>query len=157
MIAVKNLVKRYGSHVAVDHLSFRVEDGQIYGFLGANGAGKSTTMNIMTGYIGATEGEVLIDGHDILSEPEEAKKCIGYLPELPPLYMDMKVDEYLNFVSELKKIDKKQEKRICEKVHGNDRTAPGVRTSDPQSFQRISAACRTGPGDHGNAQDHHPG
>lgn len=115
MIEVKNLVKRYGNHVAVDHLSFRVEDGQIYGFLGANGAGKSTTMNIMTGYIGATEGEVLIDGHDILSEPEEAKKCIGYLPELPPLYMDMKVDEYLNFVSELKKIDKTKRKEYVKK------------------------------------------
>lgn len=84
MIEVKNLVKRYGSHLAVDGLSFRVEKGQIYGFLGPNGAGKSTTMNIMTGYIGATEGEVLIDGHDILKEPEEAKKHIGYLPEQPP-------------------------------------------------------------------------
>ena len=108
VIEVKNLVKRYGSHLAVDHLNFRVEDGQIYGFLGPNGAGKSTTMNIMTGYIGATEGEVLIDGHDILSEPEEAKKCIGYLPEIPPLYTDMKVEEYLRFVAELKKIEKEK-------------------------------------------------
>lgn len=110
MIEVKNLVKRYGGHVAVDHLSFRVEDGQIYGFLGPNGAGKSTTMNIMTGYIGATEGEVLIDGHDILAEPEEAKRCIGYLPELPPLYADMRVEEYLHFVSEIKKIEKSKRK-----------------------------------------------
>ncbi len=108
MIEVKNLVKKYGDHLAVDHLSFTVEQGQIYGFLGPNGAGKSTTMNIMTGYIGATEGEVLINGHDILKEPEEAKKYIGYLPELPPLYVDMTVLEYLKFVAELKKIPKKE-------------------------------------------------
>ena len=106
MIEVKNLVKRYGKHLAVDGLSFRVGKGQIYGFLGPNGAGKSTTMNIMTGYIGATEGEVLINGHDILREPEEAKKCIGYLPEQPPLYMEMTVREYLSFAGELKKIPK---------------------------------------------------
>ena len=103
MIEVKNLVKKYGNHLAVDHLNFTIEEGHIYGFLGPNGAGKSTTMNIMTGYLGATEGEVLINGHDILKEPEEAKKQIGYLPELPPLYMDMTVRE---FAAELKKIPK---------------------------------------------------
>lgn len=108
MIEVNNLVKRYGDHLAVDHLSFHVEKGQIYGFLGPNGAGKSTTMNIMTGYIASTEGEVIINGHNILNEPEEAKKCIGYLPEQPPLYYDMTVGEYLKFVSELKKIPKDQ-------------------------------------------------
>ncbi len=108
MIEVRNLVKKYGSHIAVDHLDFTIEDGRIYGFLGPNGAGKSTTMNIMTGYLGATEGEVLINGHDILKEPEEAKKHIGYLPELPPLYMDMTVREYLEFAAELKKIPKKK-------------------------------------------------
>ena len=107
MIEVKNLVKKYGSHLAVDNLSFTVEHGQIYGFLGPNGAGKSTTMNIMTGYIGATSGEVLINGYDILKEPELAKTSIGYLPELPPLYTDMTVTEYLEFVAELKKIPKK--------------------------------------------------
>lgn len=106
MIEVKNLVKQYGDHIAVDHLSFIVEKGQIYGFLGPNGAGKSTTMNIMTGYLSATEGEVLINGHNIFEEPEEAKKCIGYLPEQPPLYMDMTPLEYLYFVAELKKIPK---------------------------------------------------
>ena len=95
MIEVKNLVKRYGDHVAVNNLSFTVEEGQIYGFLGPNGAGKSTTMNIITGYLASTEGEVLINGHNILEEPEEAKKCIGYLPELPPVYTDMTVLEYL--------------------------------------------------------------
>ena len=106
MIEVKNLVKRYGNHNAVDHLSFTVEDGQIFGFLGPNGAGKSTTMNIMTGYLAATEGDVIIEGHNILDAPEEAKQCIGYLPEMPPLYSDMTVMEYLRFCAELKRIDK---------------------------------------------------
>lgn len=115
MIEVKNLVKKYGSHLAVDHLNFTVKSGQIYGFLGPNGAGKSTTMNIMTGYLGATEGEVLINGHNILDEPEAAKHFIGYLPEMPPLYVDMKVREYLEFVAELKKIPKKdREDQILE-------------------------------------------
>ena len=91
MIEISNLVKKYGDHTAVDHLSLVVEPGKIYGFLGPNGAGKSTTMNMITGYLGATSGEIKINGHDILKEPEEAKKCIGYLPELPPLYMDMTV------------------------------------------------------------------
>lgn len=104
MIEVKNLVKKYGDHLAVDHLSFHVEKGKIYGFLGPNGAGKSTTMNIMTGYIASTDGEVIINGHNILEEPEEAKKCIGYLPEQPPLYFDMTVKEYLKFAAELKKV-----------------------------------------------------
>ena len=115
MIEVKNLVKKYGNHTAVDHLNFTIEEGHVYGFLGPNGAGKSTTMNIMTGYLGATEGEVLINGHDILKEPEEAKKQIGYLPELPPLYMEMAVREYLEFVAELKGIAKnKREESINE-------------------------------------------
>lgn len=116
MIEVKNLVKKYGNHLAVDHLSFTVEKGQIYGFLGPNGAGKSTTMNIMTGYIGATEGEVIINGYDILKAPEKAKKSIGYLPELPPLYMDMTVREYLTFAAELKKIKKDKVKEAMEEV-----------------------------------------
>lgn len=103
LIEVQNLVKMYGKHLAVDHLSFTIEKGQVYGFLGPNGAGKSTTMNIMTGYLGATEGKVLINGHDILKEPEAAKRCIGYLPEQPPLYMEMTVLEYLTFAAELKK------------------------------------------------------
>lgn len=115
MIEVRNLVKKYGNHLAVDHLDFTLEAGRIYGFLGPNGAGKSTTMNIMTGYLGATEGEVFIDGHDILKEPEEAKKHIGYLPEQPPLYMDMTVREYLRFAAELKKIPRaKREEAVTE-------------------------------------------
>ena len=116
MIEVKNLVKQYGDHIAVDNLSFTVEPGQIYGFLGPNGAGKSTTMNIMTGYLGATSGEVLINGFDILEEPEEAKACIGYLPEQPPLYGDMTVEEYLRFVAELKKVPKKERAGQLERV-----------------------------------------
>ena len=116
MIEVKNLTKRYGNHLAVDHLNFTVESGKIYGFLGPNGAGKSTTMNIMTGYLGATEGQVLIDGHDILQEPEEAKKNIGYLPEIPPLYMEMTVREYLEFAAELKGIKKDKRESQIEEV-----------------------------------------
>ena len=116
MIEVKNLVKKYGNHTAVDHLNFTIEEGHVYGFLGPNGAGKSTTMNIMTGYLGATEGEVLINGHDILKEPEEAKKQIGYLPELPPLYMEMTVREYLEFVAELKGIAKKKREESINEV-----------------------------------------
>jgi ABC-2 type transport system ATP-binding protein len=116
LIEVKNLVKKYGNHTAVDNLSFTVKDEQVYGFLGPNGAGKSTTMNIIIGYLSATEGEVIINGHDIFEEPEEAKKCIGYLPELPPLYMDMTVKEYLQFVAELKKVPKKERAEQIEKA-----------------------------------------
>ena len=116
MIEVKNLVKRYGDYTAVDHLSFEIEKGKIYGFLGPNGAGKSTTMNMITGYIASTEGTVVIDGHDILEEPEEAKKCIGYLPEMPPLYFDMTVLEYLKFVADLKKIPKDKKASMIEEI-----------------------------------------
>ena len=110
MIEIDHLVKKYGDHTAVDDLNLHMEAGKIYGFLGPNGAGKSTTMNIITGYLGATEGSVKINGYDILEQPEEAKKCVGYLPELPPLYMDMTVVEYLNFAAELKKIEKGKRK-----------------------------------------------
>ena len=116
MIEVNNLVKRYGDHTAVDHLSFQIEKGKIYGFLGPNGAGKSTTMNIITGYIASTEGTVSIDGHDILEEPEKAKKCIGYLPEQPPLYFDMTVLEYLKFAADLKKIPKDKKNEMIQEV-----------------------------------------
>lgn len=116
MIEVNNLVKRYGDHTAVDHLSFTIEKGKIYGFLGPNGAGKSTTMNMITGYIASTEGTVKIDGHDILEEPEAAKKCIGYLPEQPPLYFDMTVLEYMKFVADLKKIPKNKKASMIQEV-----------------------------------------
>lgn len=116
MIEVSNLVKRYGNHTAVDHLSFKIEKGKIYGFLGPNGAGKSTTMNMITGYIASTEGKVVIDGHDILDDPKEARKCIGYLPEQPPLYFDMTVSEYMNFAADLKKIPKDKRDSMIEEV-----------------------------------------
>ena len=108
MIEVKNLVKNYGKYEAVKGISFKVETGEVVGFLGPNGAGKSTTMNIITGYISASSGEVSIDGFDILKNPKEAKKRIGYLPEIPPLYTDMTVTEYLEFVADLKGIKKNE-------------------------------------------------
>lgn len=103
MIEVQNLSKHYGDKAAVNNISFTANDGEILGFLGPNGAGKSTTMNMLTGYISSTSGKALINGIDILEDPIKAKKNIGYLPELPPLYMDMTVKEYLNFIYDLKK------------------------------------------------------
>lgn len=102
MIEVRNIVKKYGDKYAVNDISFTVNRGEIVGFLGPNGAGKSTTMNILTGYLSATSGTVKIDGYDILENPTKAKSLIGFLPELPPLYMDMTVKEYLDFVYDLK-------------------------------------------------------
>lgn len=116
MIEVKDLVKRYGNNTAVDHLSFSVDKGQILGFLGPNGAGKSTTMNIITGFISATEGTVTVNGLDVFEEPEEVKKMIGYLPEFPPLYPDMTVREYLNFVADIKKVNKSEKKQMIEDI-----------------------------------------
>lgn len=104
MIEVQDLVKRYGGYLAVDHLSFSAEKGQIYGFLGPNSAGKSTTMNMMTGCLAPTSGTVIVDGMDLQQEPEEVKQRIGYLPELPPLYPEMTVREYLTFAAQLKKV-----------------------------------------------------
>lgn len=127
MIEVSHLTKRYGRHLAVNDLSFTVDSGQILGLLGPNGAGKSTTMNILTGYLSATEGQVLIGGVDILTDPIAAKKKIGYLPELPPLYMEMTVQEYLSFVCDLKGVKKYKQNQInevCEHVritHVRDR------------------------------------
>ncbi len=116
MIEVTNLTKKYGNHLAVDHISFNVKKGKIYGFLGPNGAGKTTTMNMITGYIAATEGEVKVNGHDIFEEPELAKKSIGYLPELPPVYMEMTPEEYLKFAAELKGVEKAKRKAMVEDV-----------------------------------------
>ena len=116
MIEVKNLTKRYGDHLALNNISFTVDDGTIVGFLGPNGAGKSTTMNIITGYISATEGQVLIDGIDVLEDPIEAKKLIGYLPEIPPLYMDMTVNEYLAFSCELKRVPAKEQEQVLDNI-----------------------------------------
>ena len=129
MIEVSNLVKKYGDHTAVDHLSFQIEKGKIYGFLGPNGAGKSTTMNMITGYIASTEGKVMIDGHDILEEPEAAKKCIGYLPEMPPLYFDMTVLEYMKFAADLKK-SQETKRQADKRSHGYGKDHRHERPSD---------------------------
>lgn len=110
MIEIQNLTKQYGQIKAVDNLNFKVEKGEILGFLGPNGAGKSTTMNIITGYLPSTDGTVKVSGYDIAQEPKEVKKRIGYLPEIPPLYTELTVDEYLSFVSELKKVEKSKRK-----------------------------------------------
>lgn len=114
MIEVKNLVKQYGTHKAVNGISFSVQEGEILGFLGPNGAGKSTTMNIITGYLSATDGNVTVNGYDILEDPDNAKRSIGYLPELPPLYMDMTVKEYLQFMYDLKKCKLPRAKHLAE-------------------------------------------
>ena len=166
MIEVEHLTKRYGSHTAVDDISFTVEDGGIYGLLGPNGAGKSTTMNIITGYISATDGTVKIDGHDIADEPAAAKACIGYLPELPPLYQEMTVQEYLLFVAELKGTRKKAD-RAAAVEHAAGRSAgphPGddpdrrrVRPPDPQPVQGLPPACGHCRCAARHAEDHHSG
>lgn len=116
MIEVKHLTKRYGNHIAVNDLNFTIDKGKVYGFLGPNGAGKSTTMNIITGCLGATEGEVLIDGHSIAEDPMQAKRLIGYLPEQPPVYMDMTPAEYLDFVARAKGIPAKERAQQIETV-----------------------------------------
>lgn len=116
LIEVKHLSKRYGNHQALSDLSFSIEKGQIYGFLGPNGAGKSTTMNIMTGCLAATDGSVTIDGFDIFEDADEAKKRIGYLPELPPLYLDRSPREYLTFVAQAKKVPASQRKAEIQRV-----------------------------------------
>ena len=124
MIAVEHLTKRYGSFTAVDDISFTLEQGHIYGFLGPNGAGKSTTMNMMTGCLAATAGSVTIDGLDIFEQAREAKKLLGYLPEIPPLYPDFSVREYLKFVCELKGVKKSgisaETQRVIEKADIGD-------------------------------------
>ena len=114
MIEINHLVKNYGSKFAVDDVSFRVGEGEIVGFLGPNGAGKSTTMNILTGYLSSTSGEAKVGGIDILENPDEAKKLIGFLPEQPPLYIDMTVQEYLNFVYDIKACKLNREKHLAE-------------------------------------------
>ena len=116
MIEINNLVKRYGDKKAVKGISFTVNDGEVLGFLGPNGAGKTTTMNIITGYLSSTSGTVKVNGHDILEEPELAKKEIGYLPENPPLYNDMTVKEYLNFICDLKGVEKARRKNMLDNI-----------------------------------------
>ena len=144
MIEVKNLVKRYGNHLALDNVSFTIEKGEVVGFLGPNGAGKSTTMNIITGYLSSTEGEVLVDGLSVLDNPEKAKQKIGYLPEIPPLYTDMTVNEYLSFVCDLKKVPMSQKAemitRITKQVRINDVRKRLIRNLSKGYKQRVGIA-----------------
>ena len=143
MIKIEHLVKNYGSHCAVDDIGFEVESGEIVGFLGPNGAGKSTTMNILTGYLSSTSGKVSIAGIDILTDPIGAKKLIGYLPEQPPLYLDMTVEEYLNFNYDLKgcKLNRAEHlSRICETVKIQDVTKKVIRTLSKGYRQRVGIA-----------------
>ena len=143
MIRIEHLVKNYGPHCAVDDISFSVEAGEIVGFLGPNGAGKSTTMNILTGYLSSTSGKVSIAGIDILSNPIEAKKLIGYLPEQPPLYLDMTVEEYLNFNYDLKgcKLDRSEHLlSICETVKIKDVMRKQIRNLSKGYRQRVGIA-----------------
>ncbi|MCL2518335.1 MAG: ABC transporter ATP-binding protein [Oscillospiraceae bacterium] len=143
MIKVENLVKRFGDKMAVNDISFTVEDGEIVGFLGPNGAGKSTTLNIMTGYLSSTSGSASIDGFDILESPTEAKTRIGFLPEQPPLYLDMTVEEYLNFIYDLKKCTlnrKKHIMEICDVVKISDVYKRIIRNLSKGYRQRVGIA-----------------
>ncbi len=143
MIKIEHLVKNYGSNCAVDDISFSVESGEIVGFLGPNGAGKSTTMNILTGYLSGTSGKVSIDGIDILADPLGAKKLIGYLPEQPPLYLDMTVDEYLNFNYDLKgcKLPRAEHlEEVCEVVKISDVRKRVIRNLSKGYKQRVGIA-----------------
>ena len=135
MIEVKELTKYYGDHPAVDHISFTVKEGEILGFLGPNGAGKSTTMNMLTGYLSASSGEIFVNGMDMSENPREVKRCIGYLPELPPLYVDMTVNEYLKFMYRLKKVSGKE------------------RPPDPESLERLQTESGNRSGDVGESSD----
>ena len=144
VIEVSGLTKRYGKNTAVDHLSFRVKKGQIYGFLGPNGAGKTTTMNMLTGYLAPTEGQIRIDGHDISEEPVEARRRIGYLPEIPPLYLDMTPLEYLRFAAELKGVAKEKREseveRVMEKTQIQDMQDRLIRHLSKGYRQRVGLA-----------------
>lgn len=116
MIEVKNITKKYGSTTAVDNISFKIDEGEIIGLLGPNGAGKSTTMNMITGYIEPTEGEIVIDGYDISKKPRKAKSQIGYMPEGVPLYSDLTVKEFVTYMAELKRVDRKTRKEKVDKI-----------------------------------------
>ena len=143
MIVVENITKHYGKHTALENISFRLDEGDILGFLGPNGAGKSTTMNIITGYISSDSGTVRINGHDILEEPSEAKKNIGYLPEIPPLYNEMTVWKYLEFMFELKKVKKPMKehiKEICEMVKIDDVSQRIIKHLSKGYRQRVGIA-----------------
>ncbi len=144
MIEIQNVTKRYGDKFAVKDVSFTIKKGEILGFLGRNGAGKTTTMNIVTGYISASEGSVKLDGFDILTDPREVKRRIGYLPEQPPLYLDMTVSDYLHFVCDIKDVRKKSQKAhiddICEHVRITDMRKRMIKNLSKGYKQRVGLA-----------------
>lgn len=144
MIEIRHVTKKYGEKYAVKDISFQVKPGEIVGFLGRNGAGKTTTMNIITGYISSTHGSVTVDGYDILKDPIEVKRRIGYLPELPPVYMDMTVNEYLHFSADLKKLPKTARKghldEICELVRIADMRDRMIKNLSKGYKQRVGLA-----------------
>ncbi len=143
MIEIKNLVKRYGDNYAVNDISFSIEDGEIVGFLGPNGAGKTTTMSILTGCLSCTSGGVTINGVDVFDDPLQAKKMIGYLPEFPPLYLEMTVWEYLNFVYDLKECTLAREahlSEICDRVKLTDVQGRIIRNLSKGYRQRVGIA-----------------
>ena len=144
MIEIRNLTKRYGSFVAVDDISFDVERGKILGFLGPNGAGKTTTMRIVTGFMPATKGKAVVAGYDVAKDPIEVKRRIGYLPETPPLYVDMTVEEYLNFAARIKQIDAKEVAgaidSACKKVAIDDVRQKVIKTLSKGYRQRVGLA-----------------
>ena len=147
MISVKHLTKCYGEFTAVDDLSFEIDEGHVYGFLGPNGAGKSTTMNIITGCLSATSGQVTIDGHDIFEEPKEAKRAIGYLPEIPPLYTNETPEEYLKFVAEAKGLKRKKKlDRQIEGVISQNENPECEETSDFQVVEGVQTESWDCPG-----------
>ena len=137
MIELKNVTKKYGKFKAVDNISFSVKEGEIIGLLGPNGAGKSTTMNMMTGFIEQTEGEIIINGFDITKKPKKAKKSIGYMPEGVPLYTDLTVKEFVTYMAELKKVDRKRKKRKSRKNNRKNRTKRCRKETYKKSIKRI--------------------
>ena len=148
MIKVSGLYKSYGSHLAVKNAGFEINDGEVVGFLGPNGAGKSTIMNILTGYLSMTQGSVEVDGYSVLDDPTEVRRRIGYLPEQPPLYVDMTVKEYLSFVYDLKKVEVAASQRDMQA--GQDREYRGK--AYQESVQGLPSACR-----HRAGADRQPG
>ena len=143
MIEVRNLTKQYGQRRAIDNINFSISAGEIVGFLGPNGAGKTTTMNIMTGFIAATTGDVTINGADIISEPEKAKSNIGYLPDTPPVYGDMRVSEFLNFVADIKRVRsgrKEMLKYVLSQVHMEDMSQRLIKNLSRGYRQRVGLA-----------------
>ena len=156
MIEVQHLTKRYGRVTAVDDVSFRVERGEILGFLGPNGAGKTTTMRILTGYMPATEGKAIVAGFDVFDQPIEAKRRTGYLPETPPLYPDMSVLEYLEFVAKIKGVPGGERRERVQTVMERTRIADMANRLCAQAVERLQAARRPRAGAHPQPRRAHP-